>query len=244
MKKVLILLFIFSMFTVSLNIYVPYITASNQADSIFARVKYNNVYLYETPSQEIQNNVYFILEQSYFVELLNDDDENFYEAKYIDIIGFVKKSQVEIVENSPQTPYLSGVTFNTSENSSSVLRSTPNLIDDTTALKVLEPNTNNIKYYGKLAGEELTAGLGNVWYYCKYEDELNNQIAGYIYSPLTYNLTPITQNNEVIRIMQFSPFNKINAFLNINPHFHFVIIILTILPSVVIISLFFKKSKV
>ena len=163
----------------------------------------------------------------------------------MDIKGFVKQNEVECVTNTPSTPYLDNITFNTAQNSSVILRSQPSTaLGDETALVVLAPNTQNLVYYGKIAGQEAISGLGNLWYYSSFKDEQNNNIKGYVYSPLTYNLTPITPNAEGSTVVNFEDLNQINTYLNIAPSFRFVIIILVILPTFLILYLFFKPSKI
>ncbi|MDD4211231.1 MAG: hypothetical protein PHC46_02410 [Clostridia bacterium] len=243
MKKNLILLLIFSIITIMLNRYAPYLAVSYEPEPIFARIKYNNVCLYKTPTDNSQNsNVYFLLEQSYFVQLLADENADFYSAKYIDLEGFVKKNQVETVTDAPNTPYLNDITFNTTPSSSVIMRTEPTSINaDASALKILEPNSQGLMYYGKISGEEAVLGLGNIWFYSRFDSGQNNTTFGYVYAPFTNNLTPITPNIEVINL-GLTDFNQMNEFLEIQPKFRFLIILLTAFPTIIALLLFFKNS--
>ena len=246
MKKTFLLLFIFSLITISLNAIMPHISVVAEVEPVFARVKYNNVYLYKTATlNDDLSNVYFLLEESYFVKITSQVDDNFFAVNYMDLEGFVKQNEVECVTNTPSTPYLDNITFNTTQNSSVVLRTKPSTyLGDQTALMVLEPNTQNLVYYGKVAGQEAINGLGNLWYYTSYKNEKKKIIRGYIYSPLTYNLTPITPNAEGTTVAKFEDLNQVNTFLNIAPSFRFIIIVLVVLPTLLILYLFFKPSKI
>jgi hypothetical protein len=246
MKKTFLLLFVFSLITIGLNALMPHISAVAEVEPIFARIKYNNVYLYKTANLESNlNNVYFLLEESYFVKITSQVDDNFFKVNYMDLEGFVKQNEVECVSNTPSTPYLDNITFNTAQTSSVILRSQPSAaLGDETALIVLAPNTQNLVYYGKIAGQEATTGLGNLWYYAAFKNEQNQTIKGYVYSPLTYNLTPIMPNAEGSTTASFEELKQVNTFLNISPNFRFIVIIIVVLPTFLILYLFFKPSKI
>ena len=68
---------------------IPYVCADT---SVYAQILHAGCYLYKTPIENTNYaNVYFMIENTYFVELLSDYNDEFYKAKYMDIIGYVKK---------------------------------------------------------------------------------------------------------------------------------------------------------
>lgn len=244
MKNFLRLIIFFSLIVITLVFSAPSILNTSTYEPSYARIKYNNVLLYKSPTiTEESNNTYFILEKGYYVKLISDQNTDFVKVEYMDLFGFVKKSQIEYVNGLPNKPYLDNITFNTYPNSSVFLRSTPtNELGELNVVTMLTKNTVNLTYYGKLTGQEAIDGLGNLWYYCKYIDGKNNQNYGYIYSPLTINLSPITSNIEAIPLSTINPFDKINSFLNISNTLFFSLIFLTSLPMLVILYLLFKPS--
>jgi len=241
MKKIIILTLLIGVFTFALSYSTPYMSVLAQNSSCFARIKYNNVLLYKTATQNNDySNVYCILEPTYFVEILNEENKLFFKVNYLDLTGFVQKNQVECVNETPATPYPNNITFNTTNFSNVILRNKPTAEEETSVL-VLEPNTSLI-YYGKIVGESAISSQGNIWYYCKYN--LNqNIINGYVYSPLTHNFKTIEENLEVSTISEYGTFSEVNALLQIRPKFHFLLIAITVLPSFILIFLFFKGGK-
>jgi len=241
MKKIIILILLIGTFTFVLSASTPYMSVVAQNNSCFARIKYNNVLLYKTPTQNNDySNVYCLLEPTYFVEILKEENKLFFLVNYLDLTGFVQKNQVECIKETPVTPYPSNITFNTTNYSNVVLRNKP-VIEEENSILVLEPNTS-LLYYGKIVGESATPSQGNVWYYCKYNTN-ENVVKGYVYSALTHNFKTIEENLEISTISEYGVLSEVNALLQINPKFHFLLIIITVLPSLVLIVLFFKGGK-
>ena len=166
------------------------------ADSIFyAQILTSECYLYRTPSDNTNySNVYFIIEPSYFVQLLSDYDDNFYKAKYIDKIGYVKKSQVQCVDGSPKTPYLTNISFRVYSNISREMQDIPySSTNNPNLVEYLPMYCNDIIYYGKVYGESAIQARTNIWYYCKYT--ITGQ-CGYVYSDACDQMSTIVKNNE------------------------------------------------
>lgn len=246
MKKFLTLVFTFSLITFLIVISVPALTTVSNTNPCFARVKYNNVCFYKTPTNNYENtNILFILESSYFVKLIKDENNEYYKANYIDINGYVKKTEVECILENPETPYLNNINFSISPNNSAILRMSPTTENgDNDILIVIPANTHDITYYGKITGQEAISGLGNIWYYCSYTNAQNTTTYGYIYSPLTRGLTPINSNTEITTLSSVNHFDRINSFLNLNSTLNTVLISITILPTILILYLLFKPSKI
>ncbi|MBO5910415.1 MAG: hypothetical protein J6Q15_02785, partial [Clostridia bacterium] len=141
-----------------------------RADSVaYAQVLQAGCYLYKTPSDNTNyNNVFFMLENTYFVQLLSEYDDQFYKAKYIDTIGYVKRSQVQCVKGTPKTPFLNTISFRVYNNVSRAMYDKPFINTNNPTLKVYLPlYCEDLIYYGKIYGESAIEERTNIWYYCK-----------------------------------------------------------------------------
>ena len=70
----------------------------------YGQVLEQDTYLYRTPTNKIENNVYFIIEPTFFVKLIENANNLFYKVEYLDISGYVKKNEVQVVKNKPSNP--------------------------------------------------------------------------------------------------------------------------------------------
>ena len=94
MKKSISFLLCVCMLLATFNITV----FATDETSYYARIMFDDVFLYKEPTENNNNeNIYFVLPQTYFVELL-DKCENFYKARYLDKIGYVKNDFMLDVE--------------------------------------------------------------------------------------------------------------------------------------------------
>lgn len=188
MKILLILINIFSACLHPIN----FVNAQNVA---YAQILHNGCYLYRTPVDNTNtNNLYFMLENSYFVELLSDYDKEFYKAKYLDVIGYVKKSQVQCVQGIPKTPFLSTISFRVYNNISRGLYDKPYINSNNPTLKIYLPlYCEDLIYYGKIYGESAVEERTNIWYYCKYT--VTGE-CGYVYSDACDKMSTIITNSE------------------------------------------------
>ena len=212
----------------------------------YAQVATNDCYLYHLPNFD-ESGRWFLLEQSYFVKVLNDENNQFFKVKYLDFEGFVPKSKIQFVEEYPETPYLVGITFDVYDIANVCLRETPETIDDDRNIIVtIQKGSKNLYYYGKISGEEAISGLGNIWYYCAYQNESGNVFKGYIYSPLTRNISSITSSQELLTAVNISNFVPVDSLLYLNLSTKNLLIVITAIPSLVavlLLTLPFKKQK-
>ena len=171
---------------------IPCVQAESSA---YAQILQAGSYLYKTPVDNTNYaNVYFLLENSYFVELISDYNDEFYKARYIDIIGYVKKSQVQCVKGTPKKPFLNNVSFRVYNNSSRSMYDKPFANSNNPTLKIYLPlYCEDLIYYGKVYGESAIEERTNIWYYCKYT--VTNQ-CGYVYSDACDKMDTIIPNNE------------------------------------------------
>lgn len=220
-------------------------TASTSLTSGFAKVVSNNAHIYKTPqiNEELENKL-FLLEKSYFVKVLEDTNDIFFKVEYLQTTGYVKKSNLNFVAEIPSMPYLVGITFDIGS-SPCLLRSEPTTANgDNTILTVIAKNTRNLVYLGKISGEESIESLGNIWFYTSYTNELNQTINGYIYSPLTLNLSPIQENGESLTTVNITSFSTQNTLLYLNLSTKNLILVIIALPTLIILWLLIRPTHI
>jgi len=208
---------------------------------VYARVQTDGVMLYKTPSVLTEDNVYFEIPKSYFVLLISNFSTEYYKVQYRDVVGYITKESVAPVVETPQTPYLTGITFRVFSSDGLDMLSSPYSSSSPTIVKSVELY-QNIDYYGKCYGDEYIEGRGNVWYYGKCEK------FGYLYSGLCDNLSPIYQNTEVTTIST-NPFDeKDNDYLynliDLSLGMKIFLIILVSLPAIAFVILLFKPFRI
>ena len=179
----------------------------NADTGVYAQILHAGCYLYKNPIDNTNySNVYFMLENSYFIELLSDYNDQFYKAKYLDIIGYVKKDQVQCVQGSPKNPYLNNVSFRVYNNISRGMYDKPFMNSNTPTLIVYLPlYCQDLIYYGKVYGESAIEERTNIWYYCKYTI---TGVCGYVYSDSCDKMTTIVQNSEKLPYLSEPQWNK------------------------------------
>lgn len=172
---------------------IGYTRASNVA---YARINSYNVYLYRSPvADESFDNLYFAIDRTYFVQITDSANDDFYCANYNGISGYVKKSQVNFVLNKPTTPYVTGKTFRVYGDQSRSLRNEPSDKKGADSLiEYLPLYTTNLTYIGSIAGDEVISERTNVWYFCRYSGETTKY--GYIYSDMCDQMSTILLNTE------------------------------------------------
>ena len=241
MKKHLIVLSILvyvllSSFLVnSLNENLLLTTASTENSTLYAKVE-KDCYLLKTPTKILNyTNAYFILEESYFVVILNNLD-NYYYVQYQDIKGYVEKENLIVVNEQIENPFLEDITFNITKDT--YLYEEPLL--NSNLIKTPLTSLKTPTYIGKIYSDEISDVSGNVWYFAK----INNngvEIKGYVHSSFTNNLTPITQNNSVST--EYISNNIESTLLNINQTTQIIIIFIISMPTLFILYLLLKGFK-
>ena len=245
MKKilaiVLVLLFVFlSVFVVrstqSINVGADVFTSG------YAKVMTNDCYLFSSPENKTGM---FLLEQSYFVKVVDDFDNVFFKVKYLEFEGFVEKSKVCFVEEYPENPFLVGITFDIYDLGNVCLRSSPKSNDDdSNILCVVGVSSKDLTYYGKCSGEEAILGLGNVWFYAGYQDENGNLFKGYIYSPLTRNLSAISSSKENLTLVSVTNFLPVENLLYLNLSTKNMLVAITAIPTLLIVFLMTVPTRI
>ena len=211
----------------------------------YAKILFEQVYLYKSPVDNNDiTNIYFELPKTYFVELLSKSGD-FYEARYLDFKGYVKKDSVQAVESTPINPFLNNISFRVYAELSQSLRSSPTTQTSSSNLIATIPNlTKNITYFGKVSGECLIEGRTNVWYYCKYTAD--KDYYGYVYSDFCDEMPPIVSNTEEITYITNPTFEVQTQSTNTIPITNNAVgIIIGILsvPALIFVFLIMKGTK-
>ena len=245
MKKLITIVFVFAIIFAS--IFVVKSTQSTMASakpttSGYAKVVTNDCYFLSLPDK---NSKVFLLEQSYFVFVTENFDDSFFKVKYLEFEGYVEKNKVCFVEEYPESPYLVGITFDIYDLGNVCMRSSAETLNnDKNILCTIPISTKNLTYFGKCIGEEAISGLGNVWYYAGFEDEYGNLFKGYIYSPLTRNLSAITNSSENLTLVSITDYLPVSDLLYLNLSTKNMLIVITALPTLAVVILFVLPDKI
>ena len=204
------------------------------------------MYLYVNPINRIEDNVFFILQPSYFVELIEDSNTAFYKAKYIDIEGYVKKNEVQVVAYPPQKPYADNINFRVFNNSSQIMRTIPTSSGgSSTQVCYLPLFTQDVVFYGKIFGESAIPERTNIWYYCKYT--LDKAYYGYIYSDGCDLMSEIPINTEECIYINSPDFSQPNqeaelSVIKKNERNYTLIILLISIPVAIFLVMLIKSN--
>lgn len=129
----------------------------------WARIVKDGVYLY---AEQESSKQMFILEKSYYVEILDVGDKMLHvsvmqnEANFPQITGYVKRTDVELCSVAPLTPYYPTVRLSVTADSAA-LRLSPST---SAGIVITATNTQKVSYYGKLTNDKN-------WYYVCFGDK-------------------------------------------------------------------------
>ena len=88
-----------------------YVSASENK-TYYAQVMFDETFLYRSDNlSEDCSNIFFELPKTYFVELTDFANNNFYKAKYLTFSGYVKKDRVQAIAGIPSNPFLKNISF-------------------------------------------------------------------------------------------------------------------------------------
>lgn len=211
--------------------YYPELTL---CDSGYARVIDTHTYLYKTASDDNNiKNIICIMENTYYVEILLTYDEDFFKVNYNGVSGYVLRKKVKKVTGIPEKPFPIEVDMLT-VNNNIYLRSTPEKNNNN--LSIIPSNCTNLKYIGKVYGEQLDDFRQNLWYYVEYQG-----VYGYVYSEYIKSISDIYPNIEELSFLNDNDFDDI-----INPlsdSKSALIIVIMLLPILLMMYLIYRKPK-
>ena len=212
------------------------VNASTENNNIYGKIITPNCHLLKSPTK-LNNisNYYFLLEESYYVLVLNSENDYYY-VKYKDLNGYVEKSKIQLVNENINNPYLNNIKFDVIK--SCIIYSQP--LKNSSSKITTIPLTENCNYYGKVYSEEIFENSGNLWYYCEIPTSYGF-VKGYIHSSNTNNLSPITQNTEFSSSLISK--NEINKILNLNLSNQTMLILIISIPIVFLIIILTKGFK-
>ena len=232
MKKLIILICL----TLSIFYHAKQIVIAN---SNFARSE-KTINLYKSPNcSDNFNDIFCLVEKSYFVEIINEEVETYYVA-YNGLYGYVKKNDVKKVVNTPETPYPNNIKIVIGSDCN--LRSTPtNIPEKNNIITTVKSGENNILFLGRIYTKEAIDFGGTLWYYVKY----NNQY-GYIYNKYIKSISPIYENTEPSIFESSLNLNKENPLTNTSS---LIIVILLFIPFFIILLILYlprisKNTKI
>ena len=209
---------------------------AEQSVSYFAKIQAEGVYFFQQPFDEDAQRL-FCLPRSYFVKILSEENETFYRAQYDDVYGYVRKSDVVVMDGTPTTPYASA-RFRVFSLNGLGLYSSPQFIEGN--LRAQIPYlTENIVYYGPISGEQTIPDKTNVWYYCRVTDTSQR---GYVYSVFCDKLTEIPVNTQSFAIVSDPNFGSATPVHSLSPVAMAFIVIGVSLPCLIVIFLLLKPS--
>ncbi len=156
--------------------------------SYFGHIINPDTYLY----RDLDGYIICEIPQTYFVKITSYS-QGYYTASYNGISGYVKASDIKVIQGVPNSPHLKGATFRLFASDYNTLKSSPNLLSQ----DIIElPINTPIEYIGKVYGTEIIPNRGNIWYYCSYKS--NDKVySGYVYAGLCDSLK-IEYNTEVV----------------------------------------------
>ncbi len=224
------------------------VTAATIKPTYFARVMYDDVYLYRSPTDnDDMANLYFKLPVTYFVELYDSYDQNFYCARYMGFEGYVKKDMVQAIIGRPSMPYLS-VNFRVYDERSRDMRKLPTTSGGSESQVYYLPcPEQNLTLIGTIEGDTVIEKRTNIWYFCKYSGE--EDYYGYIYSDDcddgNGNTISWQNNNEIVTYTENVNFNisEQNESLPQDNKTISIIVAMLSVPAIIFVILLFKGSK-
>lgn len=234
MKKSMSSLLILSLIFCFIFVIFSNSNATSRAErKYFAKIEQEDIYFYSEPIDSSDYQL-FSIPESYFVLLLNDENQDFYYAQYDDIFGYVKKSEVVAMEGTPSMPYPT-LYFRIFALNGMNMYSQPYL-QDQYEMAYIPYLTESVVFYGYAYGDSIP-DKSNLWYYSK----LSNDTFGYVYSVFCDKLY-ITENNEYFTVVENPNFTASTNPQGLSSVAMTFIIIGVSLPCVVVIYLLIKPS--
>jgi|GEM_PF-2801661 len=225
-----------------INIQLQSKIAMAAEEKAYLRIISENTPLYRTPVENGEiDNLYFMLPQTYFVELLDEPTSNFYHVNYQGVSGYVLKTNLQRVYATPQQPYPANITFQIEGVANAIIRATPN--KDTGAyLGIIPFNATGVEYLGSISGQQAMQNLGTIWYYARYISFEQGALVGYVYSPLTTQIPVITPNIEELPVTPLYNADPIIPPELTNPSSWLLIALISI-PAIFLLYMLFKPAR-
>jgi hypothetical protein len=227
MKRIIIVLTLILIVLMNENVYTI------KADTNYARInKTTEIYKTFSDNNSLEN-ILCLAEVTYYVEIISDYD-TLYKINYNGIVGYIKKTDVKKIQNTPITPYPYNIKLTINSNCN--LRSTPTTKSSSNnTISIVYTTSEDIVFIGRAIGEEAIDFGGNTWYYVCYNGDY-----GYIYNNYVKSITPIYKNSE-----KYEYINETTSSIN-NPITHtpsLIIIIFLSIPLFLVIIILYLPHK-
>ena len=184
MKKFFLLITLLMLISVNVTPYAYALGESN-----WARVVKDYVYLY---AEEDCNKQIFMLEKSYYVEILDSDDKTLHvavmqnETNFPQITGYVRRIDVDLCYNAPLTPYYPTERLTVTADSATLRLSPTNAA----SIVITATNTQKVSYYGRVENDKN-------WYYVCFGDKFGYVDVNSVSSPnIQLHPTPLPSKQE------------------------------------------------
>jgi len=224
----------------------PIVVNAYETPTYYARILFEQVYLYKSPNLDNSSeNIYFEVPKTYFVQLLSEND-NFYEAKYQNFIGYVKKDSVQAVAGTPNQPFLNNISFRVYSELSQNIWSQPTTQNNSQTIIKIPNLTKNISYIGKVNGQCLIEGRTNIWFFCKYTNA-NKDYFGYVYSDFCDEMTNFNDNTEELNYISNPTFEVNTQITNSIPQNNNsvgIIIGIISIPAIIFVFMLMRSGKI
>ena len=198
------------------------------------------------------------LPKSYFVQVIGEKQNGYFEATYDDLNGFVLSSAVSLCESEPTSKYHSASLVLFNDGHAVSVRSSPK--HDEENLVASLPSFSAVDYYGTVEGSTQVEALGNKWYYIRF-DHGGEKKRGYVYSlyaeeakipenktdwlpVVTEPITPPETNEPEADEPETNESDAIeNTATPLSPLREGIIIAALCIPAVLIIYILFKSGN-
>ncbi len=205
----------------------------------YAKVLQEGAYFYSKEPDETVEKA-FLLPSTYFVLLVGEEGE-FYKAKYLDLFGYVKKTEVTPMEGTPEQPYATS-TFRAYDRSGLDVYAKPKLNSE--SLGKLGFLQENVRMYGFCTGDELFPSSTNQWLYCFYESG-GQTIRGYAFKYYCDSIKIAPENleylPEISGALDFG--NNLPANGGLSDTVKAIIILAVSMPCLIVLYLLLSPSK-
>ena len=225
----------------------PHKAATYAASTQYALIVTSNATLLREPTLEGLENVYFCLPETYFVTVLHADyTDTLHKVRYRDMVGYIKKSDVSLVDYTPASVYPEAVTLRIHVDATAVnVRARPDH-DTATVVYTLPQGASGIEYYGVTAGTEIGSN-GNAWYYVKITPSTDSVVRGYVYAPyvmLESSIPPVNDTSAITPPQTDLPQGNdpMRADPEIEP-LKIIAIIALCIPAVAIVCIIFTNPR-
>lgn len=227
--------FLISLLLFNFSLKTNNVAYSKSETTTYAKALENCVLYKSEDLKESDENVLFIIPESYFVIVLKNVSDNCFKVQYKKYIGYVSSENVIISTFIPIVKFLDNITFDIKETSGTQVWSKPNT--GGRVLTTISAGEKNISYIAYVYGNIPDGGESNLWFYVIYTPNVNstNVYEGYVYSENTTNLSSIAYNTESNPEVIENEKDKNDDIFYISPAIRTIIVTIIAVPIILFI---------